>query len=507
MYQVNWSRQFLLALALFVLGLGAYWLEYKHKPEKEAKEELSKKLFLVKDKPTQSISLINGKKTYKFKCLDFDAKLCKPGDNSKWEMIEPLKARADDANLNAVLSNLSNLNSNETIDLKPETPEKRSALIKEYGLDPLSRKTDSQIEVTTSAGTTLLFLGQKHSIGESVFGIKEQVGAGQKPTGNPDENVVYLIPSYFTSNLDHDLTYWRDKKVLTLNAHQIQAIELNGTKAKLSAQRKEGQWIITSGKEEFLGDIENMDSLLNAATYLTAKDFASENKNNAQAKATLKGLGVVLSLVLYKEKGDAKEAPAPITLSLFQKKPIQPNSKVYATVSNLDPLFELDSGSRERLDKSLKDLRLSKLITSMERFSAKRLEFSGKPIGPKSLILVNKDGKWVNSLNQTEVASEKVQDTLEKLSANKIKEFLSGSAIPGGEQEGLKLTLGDDQSETKRSFLFWKKGDQLYARDLQSKRKEAFLLDPSLKDGLPWNSDFYKKSESKTESKSDKPKK
>jgi len=88
----------------------------------------------------------------------------------------------------------------------------------------------------------------------------------------------------------------------------------------------------------------------------------------------MKSFSKVLSLTIQKEK-EPQRISSPIYLGSFRQKTGQAPAKIYATLSNLDPLFELEGSSLDRLDKTAKDLRLTKLITSMERFSIKRLEF------------------------------------------------------------------------------------------------------------------------------------
>ena len=129
----------------------------------------------------------------------------------------------------------------------------------------------------------------------------------------------------------------------------------------------------------------------------------------------------------------------------------------------------------------------------MERYGAKRLEFSGAPVGAPPVILKNKDGVWKTETASLEIPHEKVQDVLDKLSGNRIKDFLTGAAIPTGEAEGLKITLGDEKIEAKRQWAFWKQGEKIYSRDLLSKRKEAFEVDSALKDALPWTRAFFQK--------------
>lgn len=476
MAQVSWVRQLALASVLFLLGSLAYWMEFKRKPEQESKTEQSRKLFTLKDTPIQSIRLSDGSGTYELSCLDFAAKLCKPGDNSKWELVKPSRFRADDSSVNSLVSALNNLTSTETIDLKDETPEKRAALLKEYGLDPAARDASAarKVTVATPAGETTIHLGLMHPIGEGIFALASK-------DGKAEESRIHIIPSHFKTSFEHDLVHWRNKKLLTLAAHEIDFFDLESGKGRIRGERKDGLWSLVSGKEQVPGDIENIDSLLSGATMLSAKSFPSDNKEDAKAGNTLKGAKNALTLTLGKKEDR-------VTVRLLAKA-----NRVFATVSNVDPLFELEASAKDRLDKSLKDLRLNKLVTSMERFSAKRLEFSGKPVGAEPVVLVSKDGKWSFEKGQGEVNADKVQSTLEKLSGSRIKDFLTGAAIPAGEKDGLQFSLGDDKNPAKRKYVFWKSGSQLYARDLLSQRKEAFLVDSAVSEGLPWSPDFFKK--------------
>ena len=493
MSQISWYRQLGLALLLFGLGSGAIWLEYKHKPAQEALEEQGKKIFQLSDHNKedliQSIALISPQKRVILNCAEGASRTCKPGDNSKWEILDPLKAKADDSNVNSLVSSLNNLKSTESINLKEETPEKKAALLKEYGLDSTSRKNTQQIRVKTAQGESTLYLGLTHPIGESIFAIVEK--------GNSNENSVYLIPTQFKSNLDHDLSHWRDKRLFSLSAQEIESFQIENPKGRFSAERKNGKWTLHAAQEELQGDIETVDSLLSTGVFLSAKSFLSDSKGDPKALSTLKGTSKVASLSIQQSKGTSKETPAPLLLNLFQKKDKGPTQHLYATVSNLDPVFEIDPSSLDRLNKSAKELRLSKLITSMDRFAAKHLEFSGTPIGPTSLKLSEKEGKWILESNKKEASKEKVQELLDKLSGNRIKDFLKGTAVPSGSKEGLILTLEDEKSSSKRQFVFWKNGDLLYAKDLLAPKEEAFLVDKVLKDALPWNSTFFNVEEKK----------
>jgi hypothetical protein len=510
---MNWKSQAALAAVLFTLGSFAYWFEYTKKPQNEAAAEQEKKVFRLKDTSVEAIRVTTaGKVAVEIKCLDFAAKQCKPGDTSKWEITAPLKMRADDANANGLVSSLANLDASDSIDLKEEKPEKRAALLKEYGLDPASITSPDtrRIEVRAPGRNVALYLGLTHAIGEGIFAVAEPFADGQQPTGKVDENKVYVVPSYFKANLEKELTYWRDKKLITLASHEIGSFELKGTKSDLAGERKSGLWTleVLSGKDKgqkFPGDNEGIDSVLNGATFLMAKDFAADRKDDAKAKAALKGARPLVSLTLKKEApADGKSpAPEPITLTLYQKNSpgtkagaaSTVNPRIYATVSSADPLFELEPFAKDRLDKELKDLRQAKLITSMERFQVKKLELSGTPVGGAPLSFSNADGQWSGGgADKAALDQDKFQSLLDKLSATKIREFVSGAKVPKGEETGIRLALaGDEKTPLKKELVFWQSGGQVYARESGSKG-EAFLMDKEITAALPWSKDFFKKS-------------
>jgi hypothetical protein len=221
----------------------------------------------------------------------------------------------------------------------------------------------------------------------------------------------------------------------------------------------------------------------------------SDKKDDATAKAALKGTRPVVALTLQQEKGSNKELPAPITLAFYSKEAKggkdAKDRKLYATVSNLDPLFELDPAAKDRVDKELRDLRLSKLITSMERFTIKRIEFSGKPLGEPPLVLRNENGNWKMEGQKGEPDPERIQAFLDKISGKRIVEFLPG--IPPGQADGITIKLGDEKGEPKRQLALWRAKGRVYARDLLSKRDEAYIVDPSIWDDVPQARDSFTK--------------
>jgi hypothetical protein len=159
----------------------------------------------------------------------------------------------------------------------------------------------------------------------------------------------------------------------------------------------------------------------------------------------------------------------------------------------------VDPGVRNRLNKSAKDLRLAKLIASVERFEIRRIEFAGKPLGATPLVLTQgADGKWKETTadgKAIDAKSEKVRSLLDRLSGNRIQEFIALQAAPKGEADGLRVTLTDEKGAKKRELVFWQAGGKLYARDRSSSasgRAEAFGVDTAIRDALPWDRNFFR---------------
>ena len=475
----RWNKQLALALALLLLGGITYWLEFKQRPKREETEELSKRLFSLKDESFEWIRFSGERTTLHLVCEDFANKLCKPGDNSKWKINEPMKVRADDGNVNSLVSGIANITAKEVIDLKDETPEKRQTLLREYGLDVQARSVPSFLRLSVKAGGKehKAYLGLNHPIGDGFFALAEV-------DGKTDETKVFILPNYFRGNFEHDLGYWRDKKILTWGAHEIASFTLEGSKARVQGTRKEGQWTLRNlaGKnEEFPGDLENIDSLMSAAAFLSAKGFVAESQSEFKAKQALNSTKQLVKLTLAKADGQS------VTVRVVGKD--KPKVVVFATVTGMTPLYELEAASKDRIDKDLKDLRLAKLVTSVERYTARYLEFSGKTLGAQPIKLQNDLGKWSRS-DKVAIDSDRVQLLLDRISGNRIRDFVSGPP-PAGDDQGLTLTLSTEDTPGKRKYLFWRANSNLYARDLNSKRREVLLIDPATSEGLPWDPNHF----------------
>ena len=480
----NWTRPFGLAIALTVLTTAVYWLEFKKKPQNQKEEEKQKKVFFLDEAQVQGISLVQGISKIDLNCLDLSSKQCLAGKNSKWEITYPSKLKGDETNIQALLSSLNNLIPSDSIRLEHDSLEKKGELLAQYGLSPDQRRASQRVTVTDESGIqTSLVLGDVHPLGEARFALIEQ---GSKDKLIAKEDRVLLIPSWFKETIAKPLTHWRDKKILTIQASDIVSIEFSGAKGGFQANKKDGQWTL-KGKDslgtfsEMQGDIENIDNWSSATAYLTARDFAAENKRSSDGRKILVGAKAVLKISLAR----AKESP--IQLELFELSD-KKGQRLFLTASNLDPVFELEPSARQRLEKSAQDFRLSRLLGSMDRFNSHEVSFRSKALGESPIVFKKKEGKWTR-LSKTSSPSPsdedaKVTSLLDQLSGSRIKTVLP-SKKPG--KDALEIALKNDQEKVVRKLEFWREGNQLFARDHLSRRAETLELDASLGPSLPWD--------------------
>ncbi|MBS1964021.1 MAG: DUF4340 domain-containing protein [Bdellovibrionales bacterium] len=490
-----------LAVVLIALGGLAYWLQYSKKPADEAAEADAKKVLALKHDAVARLEFRGASKkpenitrpplAVALECASLADKLCHPEDASHWNLVEPLKTKADDATVNGVLKNIGNLVSNETLDLATETPAKRAQLLKDYGLDAeaRARPTTRKITVVRAGGAkTAVYFGVKHPIGDNVFALLE--------TGEiANENKIYVVPDWQISVFDQKTSYFRDKNLFAFNEKDVSEFTLaqsKKTNGKLEAKRTAGAdgkpadpegWTLKLGKTEAEGDVDQIDAVLSGVSHLAAKDIAAENRNSPEGKAALAGAKLYYDL-RFTAKGAEKH------IRLYEK----PKSKdpkalpaLYAVVDDQDPVYEIDTSNSDRIQKTFDELRSGKLMTTAERYAISAIDVDAHGAESfKQQVTKEPGGKW--KIGAAETGPGKVESFLDRLTGKAAIGF--GGPLPTG-GEFLKLTLKksvDGKETVSAEFEFWKAKDRIYARNLRTPKKEVVELSPELGPELPWGS-------------------
>jgi len=484
--QPQYKVQLSLAAALLVISSAAYWYEYSKAPKEEEKSNEEKKPLNLKGLNIGSITLEKGGKKITLNCLDLNQNQCKAGDNSHWELTVPLKFKADDAMVSSLVSTLNNLRPTTTLDLKDETPEKRKKLLTDYKLDADSRAKKEMISATLETQnkeTFQIFFGEKHPLEEGYFVLVAKKGI-------PDESKVYVLPTFQMTAMDQPPNHFRNKQLLTLSQTNVKEVIVSGGKKnpKGLQLKKEGvNWNLILNGQSSPGDNDAIDGLISGAIFLNAKGFAADKKDDPLGKSSLLGAKKIIELKLKTEKDEQ-------TLTLFERKfkdGKKEASQAFAVVSNLDPVFEVDTTNLDRLDKDPKELRFSRLIPTMGRFDLQWIEVDG---GKKfKQTILKKDGIW--KLDGKDFENAKLDTLLDRLSTAIIDAYPEKSITPVEPQ--VRMSFGTKPGERKYDFILFQKEGKLWAQNENSATKETFQLKGDLLPQIPWEAAFLTTHESR----------
>ncbi len=487
MKQPNWKTPLILSAVLLGFGTFAYWLQYSHKPKKEKADIQTKKPISLASEDTQigMIRLKGANGLIELKCESIAEKTCSQGKNGKWVITNPPGPDhetliADSGVVRDFINTVANAVSVETIDLSEESEEKRKSLFDQYGLSPEKRvKLDTQfIELVTSnekgvaENRLAAWFGEEHPIGDKTF-------VGSSVNGTMNDKTVFLIANYFkTNNLGKTSTYFRDKEILNFDPASVTEIT-----ARLSAEKSNGGKLLLK-KENSLWKVngfestqEQVENLLSGFTAARAKEFVDEG--------FLKGLKPIvnyqiktgqqtLSLELFEKSLPAKQMPG-------GKQKLPAEKRYYVKTSAKKGAFEVEALLRSQIDKRISAFRKNVIFTDAEKVTATTIKVEGPGYSVKPEFEY-KNQKWFPKDPKQEWDVSIATKLMDLLAMTRVQDFVSP---PPSGKELMKLAIGDSKNPNKLNLSFFTAKDKLYARNLNDKNNEAYLMEDSMKPTLP----------------------
>jgi hypothetical protein len=365
-----------------------------------------------------------------FRPRDGEAVTCRH-DGGTWAIVEPRKLSADQGTLSTVLNNLTTATVDEVVDPHPSE-------LKEFGLNP----PVYSLEVTTDSTPPKVSL---------LLGDDTPTSGGLYAQVAGDPRVITLA-SYLKSNFEKTLFDLRDRRALTIEADQLQKIDVDSKGKKWTLEKNpEGIWDLVL-PPPVRADRFAVDGLISQLRGLTMQSIAAEDKKSPTAY----GLGSPELRLQLTGPGGAQ------TLMLGKKD--KEGDRYFATNSTLQPVFTLNSTFLTEFQKDPADLR-SKDLLSYSSFDVKRVEIDS-PKG-HNVFELQKDNQW----KQTEggaktIPAAKMDTLLSRLRDLRASTFPKGSDLA---QYGLtkpayrfKAQFGEkNQTETLEVS---KVGEHVYAR-------------------------------------------
>lgn len=473
MKQPNWKTPLILSASLLMIGTFAYWLQYSHKPKKDKADVQTKKPIALPTEDTQvaMLKLKSSTGLIEIKCESLKEKKCSAGSLGVWKITHPTGPKgeiynADPSVVKDVLNNAANAIATEVIDLSEDTPEKRKSLLSEYGLsDDKRANIETQFIELVAADAQgnpgkryTAWFGTEHPIGDKTF-------VASSIDGITIDKTVFLISNHVkTTSFGKTVTNFREKTLFNFDRKNITEFTTN---TKLNAKKVNGLWTINNHPANF----DRVETVLSAIANAKATDFVDES--------LIKGLKPAIRYDL--KAGDQSYSFVIYEKNLPAKKELPAEKRYYAQSSSMKELVQVEPLVRSNLDKKLTDLRETIMFTNTEKVTATRfaVEGPGYKVNPDFFL---QNGKWIPKDSSQEWELSFPQRIVDLFAVTRIKDFVSP---PPAGKELFKLAIGDEKNPTKFHVSLYTIKDRLYARNLNEKTNEVYLMEDSMKAALP----------------------
>ena len=316
-------------VAVLFAGLGAfvYFYEIEGGKRREEAAEEAKKLFQFEKEEVKSISLTRS-----------DGSIILEKENGSWKLVAPIEAKADEAAVDGLASELSSTLLERSLESSPVD-------WKDYGLENPNLK----ITVGLKDGRRLnLELGDKDFNQASVFGRVPHLAK------------VLVLPASLYTTVDKELLDFRDKSVLDFDREQVREVRIRARRKTYRLQKEGEDWSIREPIQA-RADRAEIRSLLSDLEFARVEEFVERGAGRLKTY----GLNEPSSRVdLF--LGDSR---ARKTLLVGK----QVGAQFYAKDDSGEDVFRIKEDLVDKLELDLSKLRDRKMAR-FERDEVKRVE-------------------------------------------------------------------------------------------------------------------------------------
>jgi hypothetical protein len=413
-------RSFVVLLVILI-GLGAYWWFVESKRDPAAGEKRDKVFGVDADKIEEiTVKSESGEQTTLRK------------NGSEWQIVQPVTASPDGAEVSGLTTNLSNLEVQRVIDENP-------ADLAEYGL------ATPRVEVAFKSGgqERRLLVGRKTPPGTDLYA---------KLADSPR---VFLISSYLDSTFNRSTFDLRDKTVLKLERDAIDTLAIATPKRTVRFAKAGGEWQMTEPVKAS-ADFTAVDGLVSRLNTLQMKSIA------APEPAALGQYGLDTPAASVQLGSGSSQA----TLILGTK---AAEGTVYAKDQSRPAVITVDASLLDELTKDAGDFRQKDLFDA-RAFNATRVEVArnGQTTAFEKTKTKNKEGqdeeKWQRVAPAAgDVDQAKVENLLSSVTQARATAFVDTLAKTGLDAPALTITIKSDEGKREETVRFARSGTDGYA--------------------------------------------
>lgn len=207
----------LVLLIAVALGAAVYYFEWKRSQTGEATPDTSKPAFTVSGDQVRSLTLTRG--------ADASASIRVEKRGGAWRIVRPIEADADPVKIEGIVDEIVGARVSQT---ESGSPDRRKA----FGLDP--PQASVEFETQDGARHTIVF-GSQDFTGTSVYALID---------GGPN---AALLPADLSTSADTPVSDLRDKRVVHMDAVDVQRVEIHNANGTIIASRKKDapeEWVI-----------------------------------------------------------------------------------------------------------------------------------------------------------------------------------------------------------------------------------------------------------------------
>jgi uncharacterized protein DUF4340 len=351
---------------------------------------------------------------------------------SDWQIVQPVTAKPDAAEVSGITTNLASLEVQRVIDESPQD-------LVEYNL------ASPRVEVSFKAG------GQQHTL---LIGRKTPPGTDLYAK-LADQKKVFLISSYLDSTFNRTTFDLRDKTVLAINRDEIGSLAITTPTGSMRFEKSAVEWKMTQPVAA-RADFSAVDGLVSRLTTLQMKSIVSPDASKAadygldkpQATVNVGSGSSHAVLTIGKASGEGA---------------------VYARDQSRPIVFTIDSALLDDLKKQPGDYRQKDLFDA-RAFNANRIELTrnGQTTAFEKTKGKNKQGQDEETWKQVapsakEVDQAKVDNLLSSVTQARASSFVE--TAPKGVLDKPELTVSIVSSEGKHQekVAFGRSGPDVYA--------------------------------------------
>lgn len=403
-----------LLLAALLAGLGAYIYFYEWGEQPAAEEKTRAFASLTADNIEE----------VRIKAASGETSHLRRGGNG-WEIVEPVKANADPAELSSVTSNLSSLEVQRVVDENPGD-------LAQYGLNP--PRVDVAFRVKDAKEFRHLLVGEKTPTGGDLYAKLQ------------NDKKVFLISSFLDNTFNRTPFDLRDKRILEFERDKVESVEIVNGRDTIQLVRSGEQWRIAkpfAARGDY-GAIEGIVTRLASGQMqrivdAEGKDLKPYGLDRPSTTATVTAGSARASLLLGRTEAQS----------------------AYAKDASRPMIFAVEESLATDIRKPLADLR-RKDVFDFRSFTANRIEVRRGADTFTFEKAKDKDGKeiWRNAAGQN-ADTAKVEDLLTKLSNLRATTFESTPPASLNSPD-LTVTVRFDENKTETVTL-GKSGTDVFA--------------------------------------------